>query len=250
MSSAGTRDTDGPVTDGQAEAARVRELRARSGLSQEQLAARLGVSPVTVSRWENGRSGMSAAARQRLRQLEQADPARPTQAGAPQAGALPVPPSSFVGRESEIAALTALLAASRLVSLIGPGGAGKTRLALEVLRRRPADNARVVFAAMDQLSDPALVDARVATALGIRDLPGVPAAAAITESLTAQPALLVLDGAEHVLTGVAALVQRVLAGAGARLPRPGCGAGRRGRQRRGAAVRRPRGRARAGFRRH
>jgi predicted ATPase/DNA-binding CsgD family transcriptional regulator len=213
MSSAGTRDTDGPVTDGQVEAARVRELRARSGLSQEQLAARLGVSPVTVSRWENGRSGMSAAARQRLRQLEQADPARPTQAGAPQAGALPVPPSSFVGRESEIAALTALLAASRLVSLIGPGGAGKTRLALEVLRRRPADNARVVFAAMDQLSDPALVDARVATALGIRDLPGVPAAAAITESLTAQPALLVLDGAEHVLTGVAALVQRVLAGA-------------------------------------
>src|ERR1700733_12397224 len=124
---------------------------------------RAGVSPVTVSRWENGRSGMSAAARRRLRQLEQADPARPPQTGAaPQAGAPPVPPSSFVGRESEIAALTALLAASRLVSLIGPGGAGKTRLALEVLRRRPADNARVVFAAMDQLSDPALVDARVA----------------------------------------------------------------------------------------
>jgi hypothetical protein len=64
---------------------------------------------------------------------------------------------------------------------------------------------------MDQLSDPELVGTRVATALGIRDRPGVHAADAVTESLTTQPALLVLDSAEHALPGVVSFVQRVLA---------------------------------------
>jgi predicted ATPase/DNA-binding CsgD family transcriptional regulator/DNA-binding XRE family transcriptional regulator len=206
MSSAPTRDAGG-----QSDAAYVHELRTRLGLSQGQLAAWLGVSNVTVSRWENGRSGISAAGRRRLGQLELASPTGEAQAGGPLAGALPVPLSSFVGRDREIASVTALLSRSRLVCLAGPGGAGKSRLALEVLRRRPTGGSRVVFAAMDQLSDPALVATRVATALGIRDRPGVAAASAITESLTAQSTLLVLDGAEHVLGGVVALVTRVLA---------------------------------------
>ena len=114
----------------------VRELRTRLALSQGQLAARLGVSNVTVSRWENGRSGISASARRRLGQLEHAG-----QAEWPPAGAPPLPLSSFVGRESEIARVTALLSGSRLVCLAGPGGTGKTRLALEVLRRRPVRSA-------------------------------------------------------------------------------------------------------------
>src|SRR5450756_1782215 len=206
MSSARTRDVGG-----QEDAAYVRELRTRLGLSQGQLAARLGVSNVTVSRWENGRSGISAAGRRRLEQLEHAGAAGDSPAGAPLTGAPPVPLSSFVGRDKEIASVTAPLSGSRLVCLAGPGGAGKTRLALEALRRRPTDGDRVVFAAMDQLSDPALVDARVATAMGIRDKPGRTAAAAITESLAAQPTLLVLDGAEHVLPGVVGLVTRVVA---------------------------------------
>ena len=201
MSSASTRDENR-----QAQALRVRELRTRLGLSQGQFAARLGVSYVTVSRWENGRSGMSSAVLSRLVELEQPEPAPRPPAGSP-----PVPLSSFVGRESEIASLTALLSASRLISLVGPGGAGKTRLVLEVLRRRPVGGNRVVFVAMDQLSDPELVGTRVATALGIRDRPGVHAADAVTESLTTQPALLVLDSAEHVLPGVVSFVQRVLA---------------------------------------
>jgi len=196
MNSADTRD-GGETVD-------IRELRTRLGLSQGQLAARLGVSYVTVSRWENGHSGISAAVRRRLAQLEQA-------AAQPSSGAPPVPLSSFVGRTSEIASLTAALAGSRLVCMVGPGGAGKTRLALEVLSHRAAGTHRVAFAAMDQLSDPALVNTRVATALGIRDKPGVSETAAITESLTAQPAVLVLDGAEHVLPGVVSLVTRVLA---------------------------------------
>jgi predicted ATPase/DNA-binding CsgD family transcriptional regulator len=201
MSSAPMRDDSG-----REDAVYVRELRTRLALSQGQLAARLGVSNVTVSRWENGRSGISAAARRRLGQLEHAGQAERSPAGAP-----PLPLSSFVGRESEIARVTVLLSGSRLVCLVGPGGTGKTRLALEVLRRRLVPAGRVVFAAMDQLSDPALVPGRVASALGIRGRPGVTTAAAIAESLTAQPALLVLDGAEHVLAGVVDLVGWVLA---------------------------------------
>ncbi|MGD0557002.1 MAG: tetratricopeptide repeat protein [Streptosporangiaceae bacterium] len=201
MNSADTRDEDEP--EGTMD---VREVRTRLGLSQAQFAERLGVSYVTVSRWENGHSGMSAAVRRRLAQLEQGEAAPQPSSGAP-----PVPLSSFVGRTSEIASVTTALTTSRLLCLVGPGGAGKTRLALEVLRHQSADTHRVVFVAMDQLSDPALVNARVATALGVRDKPGVPDTAAITESLTTEPAVLVLDGAEHVLPGVVSLVTRVLA---------------------------------------
>src|SRR5215472_1044187 len=111
-----------------AQAARVRALRRRLGLSQEQLAMRLGVSFVTVNRWEKGRSAMSAAALRRLDELDKATGEQPLSPGTP-----PVPPSSFIGREPEIAALFAALGATRLLSLVGPGGAGKTRLALELI---------------------------------------------------------------------------------------------------------------------
>jgi predicted ATPase/DNA-binding CsgD family transcriptional regulator/DNA-binding transcriptional regulator YiaG/Tfp pilus assembly protein PilF len=202
VSSANVRDE---VGDGGA--TRVRALRMRLRLSQEQLATQLGVSFVTVNRWENGRASLSAMAQRRLDQLEQkaAAPQQPPRAMPP------VPVSSFVGREPEIAALTSLLSASRLVSLVGPGGSGKTRLALEVLRRRRGDAAAVTFVALNLISDAAPVDTWVAAALGLRDEPGAPAVAAIGSSLRSRPTLLVLDGAEHVLGGVADLVDRVLA---------------------------------------
>src|ERR1700720_3739360 len=103
----------------------------------------------------------------------------------PRPGTPPIPVSSFVGRGPEIAALTSLFATGRLVSLVGPGGSGKTRLALEVLRHLPAgaDRGRVTFVAMDLITDAALVDSKVAAALGIRDRPGVPAGASITSTL-------------------------------------------------------------------
>ena len=217
---------DAPGGGGGNQAARVRALRARLGITQEQLATRLGVSFVTVNRWEKGRSRMSAAAMRRLAYLEEADLPEHPLPGTP-----PIPLSSFVGREREIAALTHMLAACRQVSLVGPGGSGKTRLALETLRQLPGDRpgrphgdlpasvpggtdpGRVVFVAMDMISDAALVGTRVAAALGLRDRPGAPAAEAVTRSLATWPAWLVLDGAEHVLAGVAQLVERVLAGA-------------------------------------
>jgi predicted ATPase/DNA-binding CsgD family transcriptional regulator/DNA-binding XRE family transcriptional regulator len=208
MSSAsGREDGKSRAADGRAAAGRVREARVRAGLTQEQLAGRLGVAFATVNRWENGRSGMSAAVQRRFTELL----AELDQAAQPPSGRPPVPISSFVGREAEIATVTGLLAAGRLTSLVGPGGAGKTRLILEVLRRRPAGALRAIFVALDRISDPALTDTRVAAALGLRDQPGMAAAAAVTRALDQAPALLVLDGAEHMLAGVTELAQRVLA---------------------------------------
>ncbi len=81
------------------------------------------------------------------------------------------------------------------------------------MRRLPADaeHVQVTFVAMDLITDAALVDTRVAAALGVRDRPGAPAGASITGTLTGRPTLLVLDGAEHVLAGVADLARRILA---------------------------------------
>jgi predicted ATPase/DNA-binding NarL/FixJ family response regulator/DNA-binding XRE family transcriptional regulator len=187
------------------EAARIRALRKRLGLSQEQLAKRLGVSFVTVNRWEAGRTRVSAAVLRRITELGE------TQA------VLPVPPSAFVGREAEIDAVATMLASSRMVSLVGVGGAGKTRLAAEVARRLSSTAVRVVFVALDAVTDAVLVDARVAAALGLRERPGVSPGEAVVRALAADPALLVLDGAEHAVAdqagnGVAALAERILTG--------------------------------------
>src|SRR5580692_2484177 len=132
---------------------RLRELRRRLGLSQEQLARRLGVSFATVNRWESGRTQISARSAAALAELE-ASAATGDDADTDTGDALPAARSSFVGRERELAELSALLRQSRLLTLIGPGGAGKSRLAAEVLRRRAAAEADIVFVALEQIRHP------------------------------------------------------------------------------------------------
>ena len=102
-----------------------------------------------------------------------------------------------------------LLARHRLVTVTGPGGTGKTRLATEVARRvagRYADGAWLVELAPVQ--DPALVAAVVAAALGVREQPGIPAAEAVARVLARQQLLLVLDTCEHVIGAAAGAVRR------------------------------------------
>jgi transcriptional regulator with XRE-family HTH domain len=109
---------------GRAAAAQVREVRVQAGLTQEQLATRLGVAFATVNRWENRRSGMSAAVRRRLTELiAELDDEAEARPGRP-----PAPISSFVGREAEIGTVTGLLGAGRLTSLVGPGLASRVRV--------------------------------------------------------------------------------------------------------------------------
>jgi predicted ATPase/DNA-binding CsgD family transcriptional regulator/DNA-binding XRE family transcriptional regulator len=199
---------DGEAPPGAAAGAvaqRLRRLRAGLDLSQEQLARRLGVSFATVNRWEAGRTRMSARAERALAEFE----ARAAASG-PVPGSLPVPHSSFVGREAELAELFSLLRGrSRLISITGPGGVGKTRLALEAIRRF-ADPDQTVVIPLEPVRHPLSLTSAIASCLRLRDQPGVEVLASVEAALADTPRLVVIDGAEHLRDDVAALVSRLL----------------------------------------
>jgi len=122
--------------------------------------------------------------------------------------------TSFVGRAGVVDEVAGQLAQYRLVTVTGPGGAGKTRLAGEVAMQvagRFADG--VWLAELAAVRDPAQVAAAVAAALGIRDLPAVAAADALAHALARRQLLLVLDNCEQVVGAAAELCGRLLLGA-------------------------------------
>src|SRR6516164_9882796 len=122
--------------------------------------------------------------------------------------------TGFVGRAGAVAEVAGLLEAYRLVTVTGPGGAGKTRLAGEVARRvagRFADG--VWLAELAAVRDPAQVPATVAAALGLHDLPVVAAADALAHALARRQLLLVLDNCEQVIGAAAEVCGRLLLGA-------------------------------------
>ena len=162
----------------------------------------------------------------------------PSLGPAPRAPTLPPQASSFVGRGHELRELTALLRGTRLLTLAGAGGAGKTRLALELARRSEglyADGAALVELA--SVGDGELVPSAVAAALDLGPLPGRSQLDAIVDHLAPRGLLLVLDNCEHLLSAAAALCEALLRAApdvtilattpraasrrrGGRLPRP------------------------------
>ena len=120
--------------------------------------------------------------------------------------------TSFVGRAQAVDEVAAQLAQDRLVTVTGPGGAGKTRLAGEVARQvagRFADG--VWLAELAAVRDPAQVVPVVGTALGIRDLPSAAVADALAHALARRQLLLVLDNCEHVIGAAAELCAGLLA---------------------------------------
>jgi non-specific serine/threonine protein kinase len=125
---------------------------------------------------------------------------------------LPAATTSFVGRKRQLDELVDLLAGRRLVTLTGAGGSGKTRLALEVARRREGahrDGVRLVELA--GLGNADLVPGAVLGALGMQEPPArTSATEALCAALADRALLLVLDNCEHVVSGVAALVNAVL----------------------------------------
>jgi non-specific serine/threonine protein kinase len=113
---------------------------------------------------------------------------------------LPPQRTSFVGRDREVAELTALLSEKRLLTLTGPGGTGKTRLALKVAADhldRFSDG--VFFADLSPIVDPALVPSVIAQALLVRGQPGRDLLDAVADHLRDRHLLLVLDNSERVI---------------------------------------------------
>jgi predicted ATPase len=139
-------------------------------------------------------------------------------AGVPGAGAvrqgIRAQLTSFVGRAEELRRVSAELAAGRLVTLIGPGGAGKTRLAVEAAGRTEGD---VCVVQLAPVTDGPEVPLAVLAALGIRDrthardLPAVEPAARLVTALAGRRLLLVLDNCEHLIEAAAALADTLLA---------------------------------------
>jgi predicted ATPase/DNA-binding SARP family transcriptional activator len=122
---------------------------------------------------------------------------------------LPTPATSFFGRRDELAGVLERFRSSgaRLVTLVGPGGAGKTRLALEAARELASDNADgVYFVDLAPVTDPALLDQAIAAALGADD------AASVGDRVAGRRILVVLDNFEH-LDAAAPRVGELLSGA-------------------------------------
>jgi predicted ATPase/DNA-binding CsgD family transcriptional regulator len=126
-------------------------------------------------------------------------------------GELPLEVTGFVGRQRELAALTALLRTARLVTVTGPGGVGKTRVALRAAVRAEGQFADgVCLAELGGLRDPALLPLTVATCLGLPEPDARSGAQAIIDYLRDRELLLILDTCEHLIGACADLIGTVL----------------------------------------
>ncbi|HEV7126313.1 MAG TPA: helix-turn-helix domain-containing protein, partial [Ktedonobacterales bacterium] len=224
----------------------LQHYRRAAGLTQEELAERAHLSAQGISNLERGvrrlpqrgtvtllieALGLAGAARAAFeaaaRGVGGPAPAVPTDQSAPAAAPdhstptvptnLPLALTSFVGREREIATVRRLLSQTRLLTLTGAGGCGKTRLALEVARTLAHEAPQgVVYAEgiwlveLAALSDGTRVVQTVATVLGVRERPGRSLLDSLTAFLGAKHVLLLLDNCEHLLGACAALADALL----------------------------------------
>jgi predicted ATPase/DNA-binding XRE family transcriptional regulator len=201
----------------------LRQHRLAAGLTQEALAERAGLSEHGIQKLERGvthphrdtvarllgslrlsvddeaRMRTAAGAHRRLpRVLSGADAARHN---------LPIPVTSFIGRDEAVAEVVRRLSDARLVTLTGVGGCGKTRLALEVARSLLDQHADGVWLVeLAPVADPTLVPHLVADAVGVREGPDQTIMSALVHALRNRHLLLVVDNCEHLLDACARLV--------------------------------------------
>jgi predicted ATPase/transcriptional regulator with XRE-family HTH domain len=225
----------------------LRQQRLAAGLTQAALAERAGLSERTVQDLERGiarprrdtigrllnalappadvRAQLEAvtATPRRHHRRAHADERQPgtidtsgragsTSVQAERQNTLPIALTSFVGREREIAAVVALLETRRLVTLTGPGGSGKTRVALEAGRRAAtAFPDGSVFVSLAVLSEPELVTSTIAAALRIREEKGLPLMRTLQAAIGDRSTLLILDNFEHLLPAAARVFELLAA---------------------------------------
>ncbi len=129
-------------------------------------------------------------------------------------GNLPSPISSLVGREDECLEVLSKLRRSRLVTLTGPGGIGKTRLAIELGKAASQETALFPdgtwFVALESISDASQIPSRIMTILDLREEIGGSSTSTLTGHLRGRRLLLVLDNCEHLLSACSQLVERLL----------------------------------------
>ncbi len=203
---------------------RLRRLREAAALSQEELAERANVTakavgalergerrrpyPTTVRALSEALSLDDEAARDLADAVRAATPAAPAPPSAPSAAPVPSPPTPMLGRAAERAHLTALLGdeGTRMVTVTGPGGVGKTRLALDVARHLQAEGRDVVVVELAAVRRVDLVVPTIARALGLRagadDLVG-----ALAVLVADRTPVLVLDNLEHLRDAAPALAE-------------------------------------------
>ena len=124
---------------------------------------------------------------------------------------LPMALTSFVGREAELTQIHEILVGNRLVTLTGAGGAGKTRLAIQIAAKMAGEFGDGVWSVdLAPITDPELVPVTVARALGLPDQPGRSTMDTLTRFVADRQMLVVLDNCEHLLDASAALVNALL----------------------------------------
>src|SRR5436853_1254459 len=217
----------------------LRLRRVSVGLTQEELAEKAGISARTVSDVERGirtsvypdtarrladglgLQGEDRARFERSARGRRGPPIDPPSRGGPTAGAsgeIPTPPSRLIGRSSDVDAVRdRLRSGARLVTVTGPGGIGKTRLAIEVATLERADAGEdVTFLSLAGTTDASLFAPMLAHALGQRQ-PREPLEQAVRDHLRDRRALIVLDTLEHLPGAIPFIGDMLAAGPGVRI---------------------------------
>lgn len=224
-----------PAMDTADFASLLRQYRRRSGLTQEELAERAGISAGAVSLMERGitlipqratldmlstaltLSGDETAIffeKARLARLADNAVEAHVSSGDVGGGDLPIPFTPLIGREREQATLLALLGrdTTRLLTLTGPAGVGKTRLALELaatLRREQGQD--VVFVGLIPIREPERILPAIAQAMDLHESDAIPLHEALIHALRERTVVLVLDNFEQVLPAARAVLELLIA---------------------------------------
>ena len=196
--------------------AQLKSLREAAGFTQEELATIAGLSVHAVSALERGERRRPQAETVRALSLaldlaspvrdvfaaNARSPAHDTAVDELRTSALPLPPTPLVGREADVRILRQWIAnpTARLITLVGPGGVGKTRLALELARAISTESTiRVMFVALAAIQNAAFVGSAIAEAFGLSDVTTLNLPKRVRAACGEQPTLMVLDNFEQVL---------------------------------------------------